>query len=279
MLHLSGAPASRSVPPVLEVAPIPAFADNYIWLLRRSGSRAAVVVDPGDAGPVLRHLAAHSLDLAGVLLTHHHPDHIGGVAELVRDRAVPVYAPHDPRIPVATVRVAEGERIRLEDIDADFEVLEIPGHTSSHIAYFGEGMLFCGDTLFAMGCGRVFDGTMQELKRSLDRLAALPPATQAYCGHEYTLANAAFAHEFEPDNPALRERVESCRRLRRDGKATLPARLSDERATNPFLRLDDATLRGRIAGRTSADRDDADSCFAALRALKDGFRPPAGWME
>jgi hydroxyacylglutathione hydrolase len=238
-----------------------------------------VVVDPGESEPVRRYLDAHDLDLAGILLTHHHGDHIGGVQALVADRPVPVYAPHDERIPLATMRMAEGERAELGSIAAAFEVLEIPGHTSTHIAYFGEGMLFCGDTLFAMGCGRVFDGTMAQLMRSLERIGALPPETRAYCGHEYTLANAAFACEFEADSEALQRRIADCRALRREGRATLPARLSDERATNPFLRLAHDSLRARVAERAGVDPADRPACFAALRTMKDGFRPPAGWVE
>jgi hydroxyacylglutathione hydrolase len=261
----------------LEATPIPAFADNYLWLLHRAGIRSAVVVDPGDAEPVEQFLSEHGLELGAILVTHHHHDHIGGVARLAERRDIPIFAPADARIPLATRRVTEGDQVELRALGASFKVLAVPGHTSSHIAYYGHGLLLCGDTLFAMGCGRLFDGTAGQLMDSLEKIKQLPPATQVCCAHEYTLANAAFALEFEPDNVELTARTAACRALRRAGKPTLPTSLADELATNPFLRVGEhVQLRSRIAAHAETNVDPADrmGCFAALRKLKDGFRPP-----
>src|SRR5581483_12154978 len=184
-----------------EVVPVRAFSDNYIWTLR-DGERAAVV-DPGDARPVIEYLDREGLSLVAIVNTHHHADHVGGNAELLKRWRVPVFGPKDPRIPEVTRALGDGDRITLPHFDIDFEVMEIPGHTRTHIAFYGGGMLFCGDTLFAAGCGRLFEGTPQQMHDSLTRLAQVPDSTRVYCGHEYTLSNIKFAKAAEPGNRAL----------------------------------------------------------------------------
>jgi len=187
----------------IEVIPLRAFSDNYIWTLRDSSH--AAVVDPGDAGPVLEYLRAERLELAAIINTHHHADHVGGNAELLKHYRVPVFGPHDERIREVTHRVGDGERITLSHFGVEFQVFEIPGHTRTHIAFYGAGMLFSGDTLFAVGCGKLFEGTPQQMYDSLSRLMQLPDDTRVYCGHEYTLSNIRFARAADPDNAALRE--------------------------------------------------------------------------
>ncbi len=216
-----------------EVVPLPAFKDNYIWTLRRG--RHAAVVDPGDAAPVKAYLAREGLALAAILATHHHPDHTGGIAELAAD-GVAVFGPQGEPIPALTRPVCGGDALSIPELGASFSVLDIPGHTRAHVAYYGAGALFCGDTLFACGCGRLFEGTAEQMFASLAKLAALPDETRVYCGHEYTLANIQFARTVEPGNAALAEREQSARRLRAAGRPTLPSTLGEERATNPFLR-------------------------------------------
>lgn len=254
----------------MRLTALPAFEDNYIWALVDDEGNA-VVVDPGDAAPVL---ATSDLGLwpAGVLLTHHHPDHCGGVAALLeRWPTLPVYAPDDARIPHATERVGDGSRFRLNNWD--FTVLAVPGHTLSHIAFHGaEGHLFCGDTLFSLGCGRLFEGTPAQMLESLERLAALPGASAVCCGHEYTLANAAFARAVDPANDALRRRTEEAQAMRNAGRPTLPSSLAMELATNPFLRVDTPAVRTAVANRLGREPADRVETFAGLRRWKDGFR-------
>ncbi|HEU0278147.1 MAG TPA: hydroxyacylglutathione hydrolase [Rhodanobacteraceae bacterium] len=250
---------------------LPALRDNYIWMLADAASGSALVVDPGEAAPVLHALRQDRLQLAAILLTHHHADHTGGVAELVaRYPQAIVYAPDDPRIACSARRVGHGDHVALAQPKVRFEVLEVHGHTRSHIAYYGEGLLFCGDTLFSLGCGRVFEGTPAQMLESLDRLAALPGNTRVCAAHEYTLANAAFALTVEPDNAALKARTDAARALRAHGQPTLPARLADECATNPFLRVD-AIADAYLPGATPIPSSDRVARFAVLRQAKDHF--------
>ncbi len=252
----------------MHLLPLPALADNYIWTWRDDAGRA-LVVDPGEAAPVLA-AAADGLQPIGILLTHHHPDHIDGVAELrARWPELPVIAPVDPRIPIASQRVGDGDTVPIGDWV--FETIAVPGHTVSHIAFHGHGLLFCGDTLFSLGCGRLFEGTPAQMLASLERLAALPGETRLCCGHEYTLANAAFARVVEPDNLALLRRIEEARTMRDAARPSLPSTLADECQANPFLRIDAATVRAAIVGYTGQAIRDRVDAFAALRRWKDGF--------
>lgn len=250
--------------------PIPALSDNYIWLLADSSGNA-LVVDPGDAAPVIEVLVREKLRLRAILLTHHHPDHIGGVSQLLELGDVSVHAPDDPRIELATHRVGDGDSIILDSPECRFAVIAVPGHTLSHVAFHGNGLLFSGDTLFSVGCGRLFEGTPEQMLDSLDKLSRLPGDTRICCGHEYTLANCTFASTVEPGNAHLASRMEKARQLRDSGRPTLPSLLSNELACNPFLRVDaDGVVNGLspVVPRTA----DRVARFAAMRRLKDSFR-------
>jgi hydroxyacylglutathione hydrolase len=257
-----------SAPNHIQVVPIPAFRDNYIWALR-SGPRVAIV-DPGDARPVFDFLARERLDLVAILATHHHADHVGGVAELRRGHSFPVYGPQDEPIETLTHRVAGGDRVTIAELGAELDVLDVPGHTRAHIAYYGSKQLFCGDTLFACGCGRVFEGTPAQLYASLARLAALPDDTEVYCGHEYTLANIRFAKAVEPGNAALAERERGDTATRAQNRPTVPSTIGLEKATNPFLRCDQPEVV-QAAGRRGAAATDPVAVFTAIREWKNAF--------
>ncbi|HEY7945316.1 MAG: hydroxyacylglutathione hydrolase [Burkholderiales bacterium] len=256
------------------IIPIPAFADNYIWLLREGAS--AAVVDAGDAAPVIAHLEREHLELTAIICTHHHGDHVGGNRELLQRWQVPVFGPASETIPGRTHAMREGDAIVVPGIGLALSVLDIPGHTAGHIAYVGRSdaapLVFCGDTLFAGGCGRLFEGTPAHMVASLDKLVALPGDTLVYCGHEYTVANLRFALVVEPGNAALRERESTARAMRARGVPTLPSTIGDERATNPFLRTGETTIRA--AASAHADRELADriGVFAEIRAWKNAFR-------
>ncbi len=252
--------------------PVPALADNYIWLLAAGDD--CLIVDPGEAAPVLAALQRESLTPTTILLTHHHPDHIAGVAGLLAAYpGLPVIAPHDERIATATRRVADGEHVQVDAPRADFAVIEIPGHTRSHIAFFGAGVVFAGDTLFSVGCGRMFEGTPPMMLASLDRLSALPAETLLCCGHEYTMDNCAFALSVDAGNVELQQRAEQARSLRARGEPTVPVALSLEHATNPFLRVDAPAIRASCAHAIgAAAAEDRVARFAWLRHEKDGFR-------
>ncbi|HYX62593.1 MAG TPA: hydroxyacylglutathione hydrolase [Burkholderiales bacterium] len=253
-----------------QVAAVRAFKDNYVWTLRNA-THAAAVVDPGEAQPVLDYLARERLTLAAVLATHHHPDHVGGIARLLEEFRVPVYGPRGEPIATLTQAVSEGDTVRIPELGASFAVLDIPGHTRAHIAYYGGGALFCGDTLFACGCGRVFEGTPAQMYASLEKLRALPDDTKVYCGHEYTLANIGFAKAVEPDNAALERREQRDRRLREAGRPTLPSTLGDEKATNPFLRCREPAVIESANKYLGSRIADPAGVFAAIREWKNRF--------
>ena len=222
---------------MLEVSPVRAFSDNYLWLIRApDDARRAVVVDPGDADPVEAALAQQGLGLGAILVTHHHPDHVGGVQALAARHGVEVYGPSRERMPCEVRPLDDGDTASLADLGLEFRVMAVPGHTLGHVAYYGHGALFCGDTLFSAGCGRLFEGTAGQMQDSLDKLAALPATTQVYCAHEYTLANCRFALEVEPGNRALQEKTRLVEQARSAGRITLPSELGAELAFNPFLR-------------------------------------------
>jgi hydroxyacylglutathione hydrolase len=255
---------------MLEVTPLRAFEDNYIWMLSQPHSDQAVAVDPGDETPVLEWLDAQGKRLAGILITHHHYDHTGGIPELVEAYpGIPVYGPAKESIKGITYPVAEGDTISLGWADESLQVMEVPGHTAGHLAYLGAGALFCGDTLFAGGCGRVFDGTFEQLAASLQRIAGLAADTRIYCAHEYTLANLGFAAWVEPESQAVQQRIARERTRREQGLPTLPSSLELELETNPFLRT--AVDEVKSAAEKAAAQPLADSAavFTALRQWKD----------
>jgi hydroxyacylglutathione hydrolase len=256
------------------IIPIPAFTDNYIWLLRE-GTHAAVV-DPGDAAPVLAYLDREHLTLSAIIATHHHNDHVGGVTALLARYSVPVFGPAREVIPGRTQAMAEGDEIMVPGPDIAMRVLDIPGHTAGHIAFVGRNgsapVAFVGDTLFAAGCGRLFEGTPAQMTASLAKLAALPGETQVYCGHEYTLANLRFALAVEPANAALHERQKREQGKRDREMPTLPTTIADERATNPFLRTGLPAVFAAAEAHAGRKLADAVEAFAVIREWKNGFR-------
>ena len=255
----------------MELIPLPAFNDNYLWLLH--DGRDALVVDPGDAAPVQSALQQRGLALRGILVTHHHGDHTGGVAALRQATGAPVYGPAREAIPAPFEPLHGGQSVPLLGID--WQVIDVPGHTAGHIAYYaadvdGAPLLFCGDTLFSAGCGRVFEGTPAQMLASLDRLAALPANTRVCCAHEYTLSNLRFAAAVEPGNAALADYTRQCQALRAQGMPTLPSTVGTERAINPFLRSREPAVVQAARARSGA-ADEEVAVFAALREWKNQF--------
>ncbi|MEI6412637.1 MAG: hydroxyacylglutathione hydrolase [Pseudomonadota bacterium] len=253
----------------MPVLPLPAFDDNYIWLLRAEGDERAVVVDPGDEEPVIDYLEREGLTLVSILVTHRHGDHVGGIPALCRRYSqVRVQGPSQEPIRGLTHPLREGQRVDLP-FGGVLRVLEVPGHTRGHLAYAGEGMLFCGDVLFGAGCGRVFEGTLEQMAVSLERLAALPGETRVYCAHEYTLANLGFARWVEPDNAALQNRTRQAEDLRARQQPTVPSTLAEEHATNPFLRTREETVVKAAERHAGHSLTPGTEVFAVLRQWKD----------
>lgn len=253
----------------MQIHAVPAFRDNYIWAM--SDGRRAAVVDPGDAVPVERFLADHGLELCAILATHHHADHIGGVPALVKHWRCPVYGPAHDGVRDLDRELVEGDRVEVAGLAATFSVLDIPAHTAGHIAFVNPEIAFVGDTLFACGCGRLFEGTPAQMANSLAKLADLPEATRVYCGHEYTLANITFAEAVEPGNTRLAQRKVRDTQRRERGEPTVPTTIGEERATNPFLRCAEPQVIAsaeRHAGRKLASPVEV---FAEIREWKNSF--------
>ena len=255
----------------MRIVPLSAFSDNYIWAIVRGGRCA--LVDPGEATGALRWLADEGLALDAILLTHHHDDHIGGVAELLSHHSgTPVFGPSDPRIPFVTRPLVDGDRFTLPgDPDIEFRCLATPGHTASHIVYLAADSLFSGDTLFSAGCGRIFEGTAEQMFTSLARLAALPDSTRIFCAHEYTEANLRFALTIEPDNQACAARMAACAAQRSRGLPTLPVTLREEKRYNPFLRCGEASVQAAVLAHDPTSLPGELTCFTALRRWKNTF--------
>lgn len=272
---------------LLQVQAISAFDDNYIWLL--SKGHCAVVVDPGDAQPVIDVLKKKSLVLQAILITHHHADHIGGVAEILswcehhQGVQPTVYGPAREEISCVSESVMGGDVISIPHLDAHFKVLDVPGHTAGHIAFYLETLnqsdeknlerhLFCGDTLFASGCGRLFEGTATQMAHSLNQFKLLPDDTWVHCAHEYTLSNIKFALAVEPHNVDLQNWQNKAQLLRNQGSPTLPTTLAHEKRVNPFLRCEEVSVIQSVVQQRALQSIDPISVFAELRSWKDTFR-------
>lgn len=256
---------------MLTIKPIPAFNDNYIWLLINESNQHAIIVDPGDAKPVFAAIEQFKVNLTSIFVTHHHYDHSGGVATLVKQFAPQVYGPANETIPAISQALKENDKIQPNGFDLQFTILDIPAHTAGHIAFYSPGMVFCGDTLFTGGCGRLFEGTAKQMHDSLQKLAALPDDTMIYCGHEYTQANLEFAKHVEPDNADLLARIDITQKKRQQNLATVPESLAMEKKTNPFLRCHIQTVHKAAEKHCGKKLHNSVEVLQVIRDWKNHF--------
>ncbi len=256
---------------MLHIWPVAVFSDNYVWILEREGVNRVVVVDPGDASPVIAGLDERGLGVGAVLLTHHHHDHVGGLGEIIRRYHPAVYGSPADAVPGVDHPVEDGDTISLPEIGLELDVLALPGHTANHLGFIGPGLALVGDTLFAGGCGRVFEGTPEQMHGALGRLAALVPETKVYCAHEYTLANLRFALEVEPENRALADRLAATEVTRTAEQSTVPSTIGLELETNPFLRCSEPTVIAAAEQRAGRKLEPGAKIFAVIRGWKDGW--------
>lgn len=255
----------------LSIHPIPILNDNYVWTIIDEATKTAVIVDPGEAAAVHAFLQQNQLTLKAILITHHHWDHTNGINELKNWYDVPVFGPASEKITNVTHPLYNQDTVNIAPFPLNLKVMTIPGHTLDHIAYYAPGLLFCGDTLFAAGCGRLFEGTAEQMYASLQKMASLPSETRVYCAHEYTLNNLRFAKEAEPHNIHITERMQKVAGLREQNQVSLPSTLSDEKATNPFLRCDSAELIANVEKKSGKKLTHPVEIFAELRKWKDQF--------
>ena len=257
---------------MLNIHPIPAFYDNYIWMISHPESKEAVIVDPGQSQGVITALSTTGYTLKAILVTHHHHDHTGGIKSLAERYRAPIYGPANENIPACTHPLKEGDEVPLLSMNLVLRVMDIPGHTKGHIAYFGSGLLFCGDTLFGAGCGRIFEGTPAQMVQSLQKLSNLPPETKVYCAHEYTAANLRFAKLIEPENMDIKLRIKDTEVIRSQNKPTLPSTIAIEKLTNPFLRCDEpAVIKSAEKYANKRLQDEPNGVFTTIRQWKDKF--------
>jgi hydroxyacylglutathione hydrolase len=256
---------------MLEIIPLPALKDNYIWLLKNKASRHVAIVDPSEAKPVLDHIKTENLIPIAIIITHHHWDHVGGIPEITEQFDVPVYTPKTETVAGSTNPVGEGDVVPLPELGLNLNIIDVPGHTSGAIAYYDKNSVFSGDTLFAAGCGRMFEGTPPQMHASLSKFKSLPDDTYLYCGHEYTVANLKFAATVEPDNTAIQERLRLAEACRNQNQPTVPTSLAEEKRTNPFLRCEEPTVIDAASNYAGNVLGNPVDVFAAIRLWKDNF--------
>jgi len=251
--------------------PLPSLSDNYIWVIINTINSTAVIIDPGAAAVCVNYLKQQNIRPVAILATHRHWDHVDGIERLVQKYDIPVFGPATEYIPCLTKPLTSNDSFSIPELKLDFQVMDLSGHTAGHIGYLTDNMLFCGDTLFSAGCGRLYDGTAEQLHATIQRIAKLPPETTIYCGHEYTLDNLRFAQAVEPDNAAVQSRVEEVEALRAKNLPSLPSSLENEMRYNPFLRTDKENIMKTVAQHSGQKIDNSEDCFRYLRLLKDRF--------
>jgi len=255
----------------ITLKPLPSLSDNYIWVIINTSNSTAVIIDPGAATVCVNFLEQQSIRPVAILVTHRHWDHVDGIERLVQKYDIPVFGPAAEYIPCLTMPLNSSDSFSIPELKLDFQVMDLSGHTTGHIGYLTDNMLFCGDTLFSAGCGRLYDGTAEQLHATIQRIAKLPPETAIYSGHEYTLDNLRFAQAVEPDNPAVQSRVEEVKALRAKNLPSLPSSLENELRYNPFLRTDKENIMKTVAQHSGQKIDNSEDCFKYLRLLKDSF--------